>query len=49
LEYLKEKLGDKLVETWVAPDASHVITETSEIEIFKQKIRNFVMDHSPPF
>jgi carboxylesterase len=48
LEYLKERLGGNLIETWIAPEASHVITETPEIDVFKDKIRQFVMSHSPP-
>ena len=47
LDYLKERLGENLIETWIAPEASHIIVETSKIDVFREKIQNFVLTYSP--
>ncbi len=47
LDYYRNNLGSKVIETWVAPQASHIITETPELDRFESKIREFVFKYSP--
>lgn len=48
LDYLQEKLGNNIKDVWIAPDATHILLDTSEIELFEQKIADFVLQYSPP-
>lgn len=48
LDIYKEQVQSEIVDTWVAPDAPHVILATPEREEMTLKIRDFVLKHSPP-
>lgn len=48
IDYFKEHIGSQILETWIAPNASHVITETPEVETLENKIREFMLKYHPP-
>ncbi|RMG22052.1 MAG: alpha/beta fold hydrolase [Methanobacteriota archaeon] len=48
LDYFKEHIGTEILDIWIAPDASHIITETPELETLENKIRDFMLKYNPP-
>lgn len=48
LDYLQDKLKNNIKDAWIAPNATHIIIDTSEIEIFETKITDFILKYSPP-
>lgn len=48
LDLFKEKLKGKIVETWIAPNATHAIIDTTALNILEEKIEEFVLKNSPP-
>ncbi len=47
LDYFKEHIGSEVLETWIAPNASHIITETPELETLENRIRDFMFKYNP--
>ncbi len=48
IDYYRENIGSEILDVWIAPNASHVITETPENDVLEKKIEEHMMKYNPP-
>jgi carboxylesterase len=48
LDYILDRLRTDILESWVAPNATHILIDSPQVEEFESIIHNFVVKYSPP-